>query len=80
MDRATATLARASAIEQTADENYRKAQLDAAALNLRRQRQLLALASAHKSDVARAIFLGTDHYLKMRSGIEKKLLLPQALA
>ena len=51
---ATAALARASAAAQTAEENYRKAQLDAAALNLRRQRQLLALGSAHKSDVARA--------------------------
>lgn len=48
------TLTRASAAAQTAEENYQKAQLDAAALNLRRQRQLLALGSAHKSDVARA--------------------------
>lgn len=48
------TLTRTSAAAQTAEENYRKAQLDAATLNLRRQRQLLALGSAHKSDVARA--------------------------
>jgi hypothetical protein len=54
LDAATATLARASATAQTADAKYHKAQLDAAALNLRRQRQLLALGSARKSDVARA--------------------------
>jgi hypothetical protein len=54
VDLATAALARASAAAQVAEANYRKAQLDAAALNLRRQRQLLALGSAHKSDVARA--------------------------
>jgi len=54
VDAAIATLARASAAAQTATENYRKAQLDAAELNLRRQRQLLALGSAHRSDVARA--------------------------
>jgi outer membrane protein TolC len=53
-DLATAALAWASAAAQSAEENYHKAQLDAAAPNLRRQRQLLALGSAHKSDVARA--------------------------
>lgn len=51
---AEATLARASAAAANAQENYRKAQLDAAALNLRRQRQLLAQGSARRSDVARA--------------------------
>lgn len=51
---ATATLAQATAAARTADEKYRKAQLEAAELNLRRQRKLLALGSAHKSDVARA--------------------------
>ena len=37
-----------------AGAKYHKAQLDAAELNLRRQRQLLKLGSAHKSDVAHA--------------------------
>lgn len=54
LDAAIANLTRASAEAQSAEETYRRAQLDAAALNLRRQRQLLALGSAHKSDVARA--------------------------
>ncbi len=54
VDAATAALARASAAAQSAEENYHKAQLEAAALNLRRQRQLFSLGSAHKSDVARA--------------------------
>ncbi len=54
MDAATASLAQASAAAQTAKTNYEKAQLDAAALNLRRQRQLFAQGSARKSDVARA--------------------------
>ena len=54
LEAAIAALARASAAAQTADAKYHKAQLDAAALNLRRQRQLLALGSAHKSDVTRA--------------------------
>src|ERR1700745_771970 len=42
------------AAAQAAESKYHKAQLDAAELNLRRQRQLLKLGSAHKSDVARA--------------------------
>ena len=50
MDTATAAFARASAAAQRAEKNYHKA----AALDLRRQRQLLALDSAPKSDVARA--------------------------
>lgn len=54
LDGALATLARSSAAAEAATERYRKAQLDAAALDLRRQRQLLAQGSAHKSDVARA--------------------------
>lgn len=54
LDAALATLAQASAAAQAADESYRKAQLEAAELNLRRQRQLLAQGSARKSDVARA--------------------------
>jgi len=54
VDAAVAALAKATTAAQTAEDTYHKAQLDAAALNLRRQRQLLALGSAHKSDVARA--------------------------
>jgi len=54
LDATQAALARANAAAQIATEHYRKAQLDAAALNLRRQRQLFALGSARKSDVARA--------------------------
>jgi hypothetical protein len=54
LDATTVTLARASAAAKTADANYHKAQLDAAALNLRRQRQLLARGSARKSDVSHA--------------------------
>ena len=54
VDASMESLARSSAAAQAAEENYHKAKLDAAALNLRRQRQLFALGSAHKSDVARA--------------------------
>ena len=54
VDAATTALTQATAAAQAAEEAYHKAQLDAAALNLRRQRQLLALGSAHKSDVAHA--------------------------
>jgi hypothetical protein len=51
---ATATFAQAQAAAQSAEENYRKAQLENAALNLSRQRKLFSLGSALKSDVARA--------------------------
>lgn len=54
LDAAMATLAKASAAAQAADESYHKARLEAAELNLRRQRQLLEQGSARKSDVARA--------------------------
>jgi len=54
VDAATTALTQATAAAQTAETKYHKAQLDAAELNLRRQRQLLKLGSAHKSDVARA--------------------------
>jgi hypothetical protein len=54
VDAATTALTQASAAAQAAGAKYHKAQLDAAELNLRRQRQLLKLGSAHKSDVARA--------------------------
>ena len=54
VDAATTAVTQASAAAQTAETKYHKAQLDAAELNLRRQRQLLKLGSAHKSDVTRA--------------------------
>jgi hypothetical protein len=54
VDTATTAVTEASAAAQEAGAKYHKAQLDAAELNLRRQRQLLKLGSAHKSDVARA--------------------------
>ena len=52
----TALLLRRSckAAAQSAGENYDKGQLDAAALNLRRRRQLFSLGSASKFDVGRA--------------------------
>jgi hypothetical protein len=54
VDAATTAVTQASAAAQTAETKYHKAQLDAAELNLRRQRQLLKLGSAHKSDVTHA--------------------------
>jgi Ni,Fe-hydrogenase III large subunit len=54
LDALAVSLARANAAAQAANGAYRQAQLDAAALNLRRQKQLLAVGSARKSDVARA--------------------------
>jgi hypothetical protein len=54
VDAAAAAVTLATAAAQAAEATYHKAQLDAATLNLRRQRQLLALGSARKSDVARA--------------------------
>jgi hypothetical protein len=54
VDAAIGGLSLATAAAKAAQETYYKAQLDAATLNLRRQRQLLALGSARKSDVARA--------------------------
>ena len=54
VDAATTAVTQASAAAQEAGAKYHKAQLDAAELNLRRQRELLKLGSAHKSDVARA--------------------------
>jgi hypothetical protein len=44
----------AEAAAHTAEDDYHKAQLENAALNLSRQRKLFSLGSAHKSDVARA--------------------------
>ena len=54
VDAATTAVTQARAAAQEAGAKYHKVQLDAAELNLRRQRQLLKLGSAHKSDVARA--------------------------
>jgi len=51
---ATAAFTVAQIAAQSAEENYHKAQLENAALNLSRQRKLFSLGSAHKSDVARA--------------------------
>jgi hypothetical protein len=54
LEASAVSLAQTIAAAQTASANYQKAQLEAAALNLRRQKLLLALGSARKSDVARA--------------------------
>jgi hypothetical protein len=54
VENATATLAQSTAAAQAAEATYHKARLANAELNLSRQRKLLALGSAHKSDVARA--------------------------
>lgn len=54
LDAITVALTQAEATAQGARTKYDQAQLDAAALGLRRQRQLYAVGSARKSDVARA--------------------------
>jgi hypothetical protein len=54
VDAAMATLTQVTLAARTAEETCHKAELDAAELNLRRQRQLLKLGSVHKSDVTRA--------------------------
>ncbi len=51
---ATVTLARAIEAAHAAKAKLERAELDAAQANLRRQKKLLALGSARKSDVARA--------------------------
>jgi hypothetical protein len=51
---AAAALARAIEAAHAAKAKLERARLDAAEGNLRRQKKLLALGSAHKSDVARA--------------------------
>jgi hypothetical protein len=53
-DAAVVALAPINAAAQSAQAKYEKAQLDAAALALRRQRQLFAQGSSRKADVARA--------------------------
>ena len=54
LEASAVSLAQATVAAQTASANYQKAQLEAAALNLSRQKLLLSLGSARKSDVARA--------------------------
>ena len=53
-NRSELTLTEATVAAQTATANLAKAELDAALSNLERQKKLLALGSARKSDVARA--------------------------
>ena len=52
--RAKATLAQLTDVAQSAAARRERAELDAAEANVRRQQKLLALGSAHKSDVNRA--------------------------
>ncbi len=54
LDSALTTFSSARKAAQAAEEKYRQAELDAAALNLHRQKRLLAVGAARKSDVARA--------------------------
>ncbi|MBA3833819.1 MAG: hypothetical protein H0X34_18380 [Chthoniobacterales bacterium] len=53
-DRAKAGLAQATAAAQAASANRDRAEMDAALVNLKRQKKLLALGSGRKSDVNRA--------------------------
>ncbi len=50
-DSAKSELAKATAAAQAASANRDRAEIDAALLNLRRQRKLLALGSGRKSEV-----------------------------
>jgi hypothetical protein len=54
VERAKSELAQATAAEQAASANRDRAEMDAALMNLRRQKKLLALGSGRKSDVNRA--------------------------
>lgn len=54
LDAAVAAVDRATKTAAAAEQKYRQAELDAAALNLRRQKRLFAVGAAHKSDVSRA--------------------------
>src|SRR5438552_10323104 len=54
LEAAKATLAQLTEAAQAAGAKRERAELDAAEANLRRQQKLLALGSAHKSDVNRA--------------------------
>jgi len=54
LEAAKATMAQLTEAVQAATAKRERAELDAAEANLRRQQKLLALGSAHKSDVNRA--------------------------
>src|SRR6266550_9617306 len=54
LEAAKATLAQLTDVAQSAAARRERAELDAAEANVRRQQKLLALGSAHKSDVNRA--------------------------
>jgi hypothetical protein len=54
LERAKSELAQARAAAQVASANRERAEMDAALLNLQRQKKLLALGSGRKSDVNRA--------------------------
>jgi len=54
LEAAKATMAQLTEAAQAATAKRERAELDAAEANLRRQQKLLALGSAHKSDVNRA--------------------------
>ena len=66
VDAASTALTQATAASQEAELKYHTAQLDAAELNLHRQRQLLKLGSAHRSDVLRA----EEKLVKLQQGYE----------
>jgi hypothetical protein len=54
VERAKSELAQATAAEQAASANRDRAEMDAALMNLQRQKKLLALGSGRKSEVNRA--------------------------
>jgi hypothetical protein len=54
LERAKSELAQATAAAQAASANRDRAEMDAALVNLQRQKKLLALGSGRKSDVSRA--------------------------
>jgi hypothetical protein len=54
VDLAVKTFVQAEAAAHTAEDNYHKAQLENASLNVSRQRKLFSLGSARKADVTRA--------------------------
>jgi hypothetical protein len=54
VDAAVAALTKLKSLAQTAEDKYHKSQIEAAALNLQRQKQLFSRGSASKFDVARA--------------------------
>jgi outer membrane protein TolC len=54
LERAKSVLAQATKAAQAASANRDRAEMDAALVNLQRQKKLLALGSGRKSDVSRA--------------------------